>query len=223
MTPIISIVGRSQTGKTTLIEKLIAELTTRGYRVATIKHTPQGMQLGDEKKNSQRHLAAGSQAVVMAGKDQLVMIKPLPHPATLEVAARLLGDDYDLILTEGFKQGGAPKIEVHRREVGIPLTNLKKLFAVVTNEPLETGARQFAHDDIKGIADLLETGFIKPQQSQTRLLVNDTEIELSAFPREFVTNVVLGMAHSLKGVGKIQTLQITLKRHVGGKDDGNRG
>ncbi|MDD5190208.1 MAG: molybdopterin-guanine dinucleotide biosynthesis protein B [Dehalococcoidales bacterium] len=214
MTPIISIVGRSNSGKTTLLEKLIAELSGRGYRIATVKHTPLGMQM-DDGKNSSRHLAAGSAAVVMAGNAQMALLKPLAHPATLAEAARLLGDAYDLILTEGFKQDDAPKIEVHRREVGAPLTELKKLFAVVTDEPLATKIRQFAHDDIKDIADLIETGFIQPQQATTRLYVNDEEIELSAFPRDFVTHTVLGMSKSLKGVGKIKTLRLEIKLRDG--------
>jgi len=212
MAPIVSIIGRSGSGKTTLLEKLIVELKSRGYRIATVKHTPMGMKLAEGTKNSQRHLQAGSEAVVMAGTDQLVLIKPLSHPASLSEAAKLLGDDYDLILTEGFKLADSPKIELHRREVGPPLANLKKLVAIVTDEPLSDNVRQFSPDDIKGIADLLEIGFIQPQRTYTKLYVNGQEIDLSSFPREFVTNVLLAMAHSLKGVDKIDTLQISMKR-----------
>jgi len=220
MVPLVSIVGRSGAGKTTLLEKLIVELKSRGYSIATVKHTPMGMKLSDETKNSQRHLQAGSEAVVMAGADQMVLIKPTSQPASLAEAARLLGDGYDLILTEGFKQSDSPKIEMHRRVAGPPLINLKKLVAIVTDEPLPTNTRQFSPDDIKGIADLLETGFIRPQWTYTKLYVNEQEIDLSSFPREFVTNVLLAMAHSLKGVDKIDTLQISLKCRNEENNDG---
>jgi hypothetical protein len=65
---------------------------------------------------------------------------------------------------------------------------------------------------VKGIADLIETGFIKPHRERLTLLVNDVPIALNAFTKDFVENVTLAMANSLKGVGKIGTLQIFLKK-----------
>lgn len=212
MVPVVSIVGRSKSGKTTLVEKLIVELKARGYRVATIKHTPMGASFNDEGKDSQRHLQAGSEAVVMSAPDRLVMVKPLAEPPTVAQTARLLGEDYDIILAEGFKQGDTPKIEVHRRAVGTPLTDIKKLFAIATDEPLDTSTRQFSIDDIKGMANLLEEGFIRPQQERLIFQVNDADIPLSSFPRDIITNILLSMANSLKGVGQIKTLKIFLKR-----------
>jgi molybdopterin-guanine dinucleotide biosynthesis protein B len=213
MAPIISIVGRSKSGKTTLVEKLIAELKSRGYRIATVKHTPMGISTGDDDKNTERHLKAGSEATVAVSPDRLVMFKPTSGPVSVEDAARLLGEDYDLILAEGFKQGDAPKIEVHRRSVGTPLKGLKRLFAIVTDEPLDSKVRQFGLDDIKGIADLLEEGYIKPNLSRISLHVNDEEIPLTLFPREIIPSTLIGMIKSLKGVGDdIKTIKIYLKR-----------
>lgn len=211
MTPIISIVGRSGSGKTTFAEKLIAELTKRGHRVATIKHTPMGM-ASDDDKDSTRHLKAGSQAAIISAPDRLVMVKPVASPPSLEETARLFAEDYDIILTEGFKQEDAPKIEVHRHEMGPPLKDIQRLFAIVTDEPLDTKVRQFGLEDVKGVANLLEEGFIKPQQERIALYANDEPVPLTAFPREVVTNVVLGLAASLKGVGKIRSLKLFLRR-----------
>lgn len=212
MTPIISIVGRSKSGKTTLLEKLIGELKSRGYRVATMKHTPMGMNLADDDKDSSRHLKAGSEAVIMSAPDKLVMVKPLAEPQTLEKIARNFGEDYDIIIAEGFKQEDAPKIEVHRKGAGTPLKDIKKLFAIATDEPLDTTIRQFGLDDVKGIADLLEEGFIKPQKERILMYVNDAPVPLSAFPRDIVSNILIAIANSLKGVGKIRTLKIFLKK-----------
>ncbi len=114
------------------------------------------------------------------------MVKPLTQEFTLEQIAQIIGEDYDIILTEGFKQDDAPKIEVHRKANAPPLTDVKKLFAIATDEPLDTKVRQFALDDVKGIADLIETGFIKPNQERFSLLVNDIPIALNAFTKEFV-------------------------------------
>ena len=212
MPPVVSIVGRSKSGKTTLIEKLIVELKSRGYHVATAKHTHRDMTLAESDKDSDRHLKAGSEASLIIDPHGLMMIKPLQKELTLAQIAQIIGEDYDLILTEGYKQDDAPKIEVHRKENAPPILDLKKTFAVATDEPLDTKIRQFALDDVKGIADLIETGFIKPHRERLTLLVNDVPIALNAFTKDFVENVTLAMANSLKGVGKIGTLQIFLKK-----------
>lgn len=212
MPPIVSIVGKSKSGKTTLIEKLIRELNSRGYRVATIKHTPGGMSLDEPGKDSWRHIDAGSEATAVSSPDRIVLVKPVAPDITLDEIAHFLGEDYDIILTEGFKQGSAPKIEVHRKEVGPPLSNIKKLIAIVTDETLETKKRQFSLEDVRGLADLLEKGFIKPQRERASLYVNNVLVPLSAFPREIITNVLLTMASCLKGVGEVRTLKIFLRK-----------
>ncbi len=84
MPPIVSIVGRAKSGKTTLMEKLIGELKSRGYRVATIKHTPQGMSLDKPDKDSWRHLNAGSEATIVSSPDKVVLIKPVGREITLD-------------------------------------------------------------------------------------------------------------------------------------------
>jgi len=212
MPPIVSIIGKSKSGKTTLIEKLIKELKSRGYCVATIKHTPQDISFDEPGKDSWRHIQAGSEAVAIGSPDRIVMIKPTTQAPTLDEVASLIGEDYDIILTEGFKQGDAPKIEVHRKDGGPPLKDIKKLVAIVTDEALETKARQFSLEDIKGLADLLEEGFIKPQAERVSLYVNDTPVTLTLFPKQIMTNVLLAMVSCLKGVGEIKSLRIFLKK-----------
>ena len=212
MPSIISIVGNSKSGKTTLIEKLIRELKSRGYRVATVKHAPQGMTFDEPDKDSWRHIQAGSEATVISSQDRTVLIKPVTSDITLDDIAHLLGEDYDIILTEGFKQDKAPKIEVHRGEAGPPLSDIKKLIAVATDEPLETETRQFSLDDAKGLADLLEKGFIRPQGERLSLYVNNVPVTLSTFPKQFITNVLMAMASSLKGVGEVRSIKFFLKK-----------
>ncbi len=212
MPPIVSIIGKSSSGKTTLIEKLLQELKSRGYKVATIKHTSQNLTFDEPGKDSWRHIQAGSESTIISSPDKLVLIKPIKKEPSLEQIARLAGEDYDLILTEGFREGNMPKIEVHRQEAGPPFAPTKKLFAIVSDEPLKTKRRQFSPDDIKGLADLLEQGFIKPQRERLSLYVNNTPISLSSFPREIIGNILLALASSLKGVKEIKSLEIFLKR-----------
>lgn len=159
--PIVSIVGKSKSGKTTLIEKLVPELKARGYRVATVKHSHHRLSFDEPGKDSWRHAQAGSDCVVIVSPDKVVLIIPNTGDLALDQITRFLGEDYDIILAEGFKRGDAPKIEVHRREVGPPLTSLANLMAIVTDEPLETRKRQFSLEDIKGLVDLLGKSFLK--------------------------------------------------------------
>jgi molybdopterin-guanine dinucleotide biosynthesis protein MobB len=212
MPPVVSIVGKSKSGKTTLIEKLIRELKSRGYGVATIKHSPQESDFDEPGKDSWRHIQAGSDTTAVSSPDKVVMIKPIAQEATIDEVVNLLGEDYDIILAEGFKRGSTPKIEVHRKDSGALIEGLKKLIAVVTDEPLETRIRQFSPEDIGALVDLLEKGFIKPQSERISLYVNNMPVTLTLFPRQFISNVVLAIASCLKGVGEIRNLKIFVKK-----------
>jgi len=212
MPPVVSIVGKSRSGKTIVIERLIGELKSRAYRVATIKHAPQGASFDEPGKDSRRHIEAGSEAVVISSPNNVVLVKPVSEDTPVEEIVRLLGEDYDIILTEGFKQGSAPKIEVHRRDAGAPLKDIKKRVAIVTDEPLETKARQFSFEDKKGLADLLEKGFIKPQKERISLYVNNTPVPLTTFPKRIIKNVLVAMVSCLKGVKEVTSLQIFLRK-----------
>ena len=212
MPPVVSIVGKSKSGKTAVIERLVQELKSRSYQVATVKHAPLGTSFDEPGKDSWRHIEAGSKATVVSSPDNIVLVKPVSQDTPLEEVVRLLGEDYDIILTEGFKQGGTPKIEVHRKGTGPLLKNIKKRIAIVTDEPLETKARQFSFEDIKSLADLLERGFVKPQKKRICLYVNNAPITLTTFPKQIITNVVVAMASCLKGVKEISSLQIFLRK-----------
>lgn len=212
MPPIVSIVGKSKSGKTTLIEKLVWELKSRGYQVATIKHAHHCMTFDEKGKDSWRHIQAGSEATAVCSPDKFVLVKPVAKGITLDEIASLFGEDYDIILTEGFKKGNAPKIEVHRRQVGPPFGDIRELVAIVTDEPLETKARQFSLEDVKGLADLLEEDFIKPQKERISIYVNNIPVPLTPFPKDIITNTLVGMVSSLKGVKEVRSLKILVKR-----------
>jgi len=212
MPPVVAIVGKSKSGKTTLIEKLISELKSRDYRVGTVKHAPLEVDVDKPGKDSWRHIRAGSEATAIVASDKIVLIKPVTHTVGLDEIVRFFGEDYDIILAEGFKQSGTPKIEVHRKEVGPPLSSVRKLTAIATDEPLETKTRQFSLQDITGLADLLENGFIKPQRERISIYVNNNPISLTAFPKNIITNTLVAMVSSLKGIGNITSLEIFLRK-----------
>lgn len=157
MATIISIVGKSKAGKTTLLERLVPELKGRGYRVATVKHNHRDFELDWPGKDSWRHAQAGSDAVVISSPRKLALIKPQDHDASIDEIVRLLGEGFDIVLIEGFRRGSAPKIEVHRKGLkGGLLCAPEELLAIVTDEPVDTDLPQFSPEAVSQVADLIE-------------------------------------------------------------------
>ncbi len=211
--PVVAFVGRSESGKTTYIENLVPELKRRGLRVATVKHVPQHFHAHEPARDTERHLAAGADATIAATPDALILTKPFAAESPFEEIGRLLGDEYDIIIAEGFKGSGVPKIEVWRTGVGTPLEGIKSKVAVVTDDPYPgEEVRRFGLKDIGAMADFLEKGYIETQRQRLSLYVNGVGVPLSAFPREFVGNVVNALVASLKDVPPVKWLEIRLKK-----------
>lgn len=154
--PIVSIVGPSGVGKTTLLEKLIPELTGRGYRVGTVKHDVHGFEMDRPGKNSYRHKHAGAQVTIISSPNQIGVLMDVDHDYHLDELRRFFSN-MDIVLTEGYKRQRRPKVEVFRPEVhGELLCKADdQLLALVSNVEVDTGAPLFSMDDTKGLADFL--------------------------------------------------------------------
>jgi molybdopterin-guanine dinucleotide biosynthesis protein B len=157
--PVVSIVGHSGTGKTTLLEKLIRELKNRGYRLAVVKHHHHpGLQLDTPGKDSWRFAQAGADHVALAGPHQVAHIRRFDQEATLEDVLAAI-PDVDLILTEGYKSADAPKIEVSRGESPL-IFPPSSLIAVVSDRRLHVEVPRFDLDDAAGLAAFVEARFL---------------------------------------------------------------
>jgi len=165
--PILSIVGRSKSGKTTLLEKLIPELKLRNYRIATIKHhAHQGFDIDQPGKDTWRHAQAGSDHVIIAAPDKLASIRQLARELSLDEIVREI-NNVDLILTEGFRQAGKPAVEVVRRETGLELLcRPNQLIAIVTDVVLPSTVPQFTWVQIRELSDLIEKRFLAGEPPQ---------------------------------------------------------
>jgi molybdopterin-guanine dinucleotide biosynthesis protein B len=212
-TPIISVVGKSDSGKTTLLERLIAELKRRGYRVGTIKHDTHGFEIDHPGKDSWRHAQAGSDVVAIASPQKLALIKKLESELTLDEVASYI-TDVDIILTEGYKRADKPKIEVHRKVVGGELLcSPQELLALVTDEPLNMPVPQFSFEEIGALADLIEEKFLKRREFPlVSILVDGKGVPIfKDFTRQIVAKTVKGMVSALQGgIGRFISIKIDL-------------
>ncbi|MEE9528602.1 MAG: molybdopterin-guanine dinucleotide biosynthesis protein B [Dehalococcoidia bacterium] len=164
MVPIVSIVGKSNSGKTILLEGLIAELKRRGYRFASIKHSAYGFDLDQPGTDSWRLAHAGSDTVVIVTPQILTLIKRVDKVLSLEEVLSIIIGDFDIFLTEGFKKWNTPKIEVHRKKHGPELLcSPGELIAIVSDEPLEVTVPRYPPDNIQGLSDLIEQRFLCQQ------------------------------------------------------------
>ena len=214
MIPIVRIVGQSGSGKTAVIEKLVAELKTRGYKVATIKHSDRGFDIDQPGKDSWRHAQAGSDAVIISSPDKVTITRKVDNDLSPIELSRFIGLDFDIIITEGFKNDRGPKIEVYRKEVSSDLiSDPEELMAIATDESLQSKVPQYALEDAEGLTDLIEkTLLVENNEDLVTLYVNRETVSLNLFVRSIFTNVLYGMVLSLKRVSKPDIIDISLRR-----------
>jgi len=214
MIPIVSIVGKSDSGKTTLIEKLIPELVQRGYRIATVKHDTHGFEVDREGKDSWRHKKAGAHTVVISSPQKAALIRDVEKDLTLEEIREKLIRDVDLILSEGYKRGTQRKIEIFRKEIHKELLcSLEDhLVAIVSNQPFDIGVPCFGLEDTEGLAEFIEKTFLTPKAKEDiSLKVDGKEIPLNRFVRAFLGHTIRGMIRSLKGCQTAERIDIRIE------------
>ncbi len=154
--PIVSFVGRSNSGKTTLIERVIPELVRAGYRVATVKHAGHGFDLDTEGKDSWRHKRAGASSVIVMSRGSLAMFADVPEEMKVEeIRDRFLDGSYDLIIAEGWKSESYLKIVVIREQVGEVPVSPDGLLAVVSDKPVDLPVPVLDLNDVTGVAALI--------------------------------------------------------------------
>ncbi len=166
MTPIICIVGKSKSGKTILIEKLIKEFKKRNYKVATLKHDVHGYNVDHPGKDTWLHAQAGADCVTICSPNGIAMIKKTSRKWTLDQLIAL-NDDADIIIAEGFRLGDKPKIEVvWAARSTEPMCSAEELIAVATDAELELQNVPVIHiNDVIALADIIEEKIVGKSSS----------------------------------------------------------
>ena len=160
---IFGVTGYKNAGKTGLMERLVTEITGRGFTVSTLKHAHHSFDIDHPGKDSYRHRAAGAHQVVLSSGNRWAMMTELrdtPEPPLADLLAQMA--PVDLILVEGWKRDNHPKIEAFRAAPNNPLiaTNDPTIKAVASDTQLDVDRPVFDLNDTTTIADFIlsETG-----------------------------------------------------------------
>lgn len=211
MVPILCIVGPSKIGKTELIEKLLVELKGRGYKVAVVKHAPRGFDLDKPKKDSWRYTKAGVDTLVLSSPEKLALIKNVDRDPSLAEISKFLGEDFDIILAEGFRKSRRPKIEVHRK--GFELPGAKGVIALVSDEFLDINIPQFSPEAITGLTSFIEEKFLlNKKKEKVSLFVSGKYIPLNPFLKSLFLKTLEAMVSTLKGVKQTKSIDLSIRK-----------
>ena len=155
---VLGVVGWKNAGKTGLMERLVSEITARGFTVSTVKHAHHNFDVDHEGKDSYRHRHAGATEVLLASANRFALMHELrdeDEPALEALLAKLA--PVDLVLVEGYKRDRHPKVEAHRSVTGNPLIAPQDdtVRAVASDTELEMDRPVFDLDDTKAIADFI--------------------------------------------------------------------
>ena len=218
MLPVICIVGASNTGKTTFLEKLIPELRGRGYRVGVVKHDAHSFEMDQEGKDTWRLRKAGGHTIAISSPEKVAVIRQTSGEMGLEeIAGRFFWDE-DILLTEGFKRSRFPKVEIFRtavepKPICAPQDNL---ICLVSDDPVEVDVPLFRFADVVQVADLIEERFLKGRKRQSALVrLDGKQIPMNDFVRDFLAGGIHGMLSTLRGWSAPKTIDI----HIRLKDD----
>ncbi len=165
----IGVIGCKNAGKTILIEGLLKELTSRGMRVATIKHDAHDFEIDVPGKDTWRHRAAGSKLTIIASASKFAVIRETEHEAGLADLLQFVDGSFDLVLVEGMRSSPLPKILVRRSAAGGDPPGIQgNIMAVVSGDD---GAAPriglFRPDDTAALADLIQKRLPGSQKAMT--------------------------------------------------------
>jgi molybdopterin-guanine dinucleotide biosynthesis adapter protein len=160
MNRVIGVAGFKNAGKTTLVEKLVAELTRRGHRISTVKHAHHSFDIDHEGRDSFRHRKAGACEVAVVSRHRWAIIHESRdgHEPTLEdILAKLA--PCDLVIVEGYKRDGHDKIEVRNLSLSHPRLagDDPTVVAIAANGVVDGGpVPVFDRDDVTALASFIE-------------------------------------------------------------------
>jgi len=214
MIPIVCLVGASDGGKTTFMEKLIPALSGRGYAVGTVKHDVHGFEMDREGKDTWRHRKAGARVIAISSPVQVATIRNVPEEMDLkELVTRYFWQE-DVVLAEGFKRSPFPKIEVFRSAVEpLPICTVHDhLVAMVTDDPVETEVPVFGFRQVEQVAGFIEDRYLKGRKRHAiEVVLDGKRLPVKDFVQDFVRGGIVGMLSTLRGWEKPRDVHVHIR------------
>lgn len=163
MAGIINFVGKSNTGKTTLITKVISYICHQGYSVGVIKHDVHDFEIDHKEKDTYKHKEAGASTVIISNRKKYALIKDVEEEASLENLIELC-QDKDLIIIEGYKKSPYDKIELLREErYKEPISDRRYLKAIACDFDIsidDENIEIFDIDDFESVGNFIINNYI---------------------------------------------------------------
>ena len=155
MIPVVSFIGRSNSGKTTLLERVIRELKLRGYRVGVVKHSHHNFAIDQPGKDSWRLAQAGSDVIAVSSPNKVAFIEHVESEVDFDQLSTFFEGKVDIVLAEGYKNGNSTKILVLATEQDKEQLCLEEPLVTVSARSSSLGYPQFDDTDVHHIANLL--------------------------------------------------------------------
>ncbi len=190
---VFGIYGRSGSGKTKLIMDIIKRLTKEGFKVACIKISDKKISIDTKGKDTWNYAKSGSKLVVLSSKNEtdFIIKKKVKLQKIIEQINSI--DKFNLIIVEGANDNFTPKIrlgKIKKRKNTILTYNgdFKQIIKIIKKEIME-----------------------RENMEKISIKVNGKQIHLTEFPADFIRNTITGMLKSLKGVEKINRVEINIE------------
>ena len=214
--PVIALIGKPDSGKTTLLEKLIPEFKRRGIRIGTVKHHVHEFEMDREGKDTFRHKQAGAHTVALSSPTGLGVIRDVDHDHAIDELLDRYYYDVDLVIAEGYKATTLPKLEVFRKSAhDTPLENRDETWVAMISDALpDADLPHLKLDDIPAIADFIVKHFITGRTGLGQvatLLADGKPVVLNSFVESFIRKAILGMTGSLRGCDQAREITITIR------------
>ena len=165
MSAVLSVVGKKGSGKSKILEELIALLGQRGFRIGVVKHlSREEVEIDKPGTDTYRYRTQGAETVILAGRKRLALFSNLREEISVHEILKLL-DGFDLVFLEGYFDEEFPKLEVHKKEFGDRLLTEKteSVFAVLSDEETRNGLPHFSFDQLNPLAAFIEEKLLRKE------------------------------------------------------------